>query len=983
MRVARLTIENFRGIKNAVIFLPKHGVLIGDNNTGKTTILEALDLVLGPDRLNRLPPIDEHDFFRGEYMAKAVTGEADGNPEASEPAGAVYVPPQAESANGVTEPPRIKITVTIADLTDEQKSRFGNYVEFWDSTTEAFFDEPNPAGVDPVHISEALRVTFHGWYNEEEDDFEGQTFFTRSLTEADRLEPFSKRHRQVCGFLYLRSHRTGSRALSLERGSLLDIILRLKEVRPQMWEDTLTTLSAISVAGDPNLGISAVLESIDAALKKYVPKEWGVEPHLKVSNLTREHLRKVITAFIASGEGNHAAPYYRQGTGTINMLVLAMLSQIAEGKQNVIFAMEEPETAIPPYAQKRIVHEVRKLASQTLFTSHSPYVLEEFTFEDTVVMEADGHLLVTGGPGSGKTTVSILKAAQIVEHRLRPGQKILFLSFARATVSRVVEAIEFEQKIPVAQKRRIDVETYHSFFWRILKAHGYLVGLPRRLSILTPPAEAVALSEIRSRFPARNLTVEQKAAKADVERAERTRLATAEGRVCFDLFAPCVGAILHGSERIRKLLAIMYPVIILDEFQDTNAEQWRVVQALGEFCTLVTLADPEQRIYDWIGADPQRLNHFRETFVPTEVDLSTDNHRSAGTDIAVFGNDVLKSSFRQDAYVGVRIYVYPPKADQAFSGLVTTAYKARKRLVDASIKDWSLAILVPTKKLTRLVSDVLRQPPAGMAALPHSAIIEIEAAILGAEIIALLLQPAADSRHFQQMIDLMCSYFQGKGGDEPTKAALKEAARIRRAYEEMLGCQAADKTIRKNSILVNVLSVYAQTRALSLTGDPEKDWRAMRQILEDGACKRLKEIAEEVRNIRVLDRGTQLRQALSQDWRDNGGYLNALSITRQAFMQEHFSTNARPETGIVVMNMHKAKGKQFDEVIVFEGWPIKSRKGEILYNPDRIVRFNSRNEIDDQARQNFRVSVTRGRRQTTILTPEGDPCILLVPKNSI
>ena len=68
-----------------------------------------------------------------------------------------------------------------------------------------------------------------------------------------------------------------------------------------------------------------------------------------------------------------------------------MLSQIAEDKQNVIFAMEEPETAIPPYAQKRIVHEIRKLASQTLFTSHSPYVLEEFALDETVVLARDAH----------------------------------------------------------------------------------------------------------------------------------------------------------------------------------------------------------------------------------------------------------------------------------------------------------------------------------------------------------------------------------------------------------------------------------------------------------------------------------------------------------------------------------------------------------------------------------------------------------------
>src|SRR5690606_11573666 len=124
--------------------------------------------------------------------------------------------------------------------------------------------------------------------------------------------------------------------------------------------------------------ISGILESIEKAIKKFVPKEWGITPHLKVSNLTREHLRKIITAFIATGSGDHSAPFYRQGTGTINVLVLAMLSQIAEEKQNVIFAMEEPETAIPPYTQKRIVHEIKNLSSQSLFSSHSPYVLEEF-----------------------------------------------------------------------------------------------------------------------------------------------------------------------------------------------------------------------------------------------------------------------------------------------------------------------------------------------------------------------------------------------------------------------------------------------------------------------------------------------------------------------------------------------------------------------------------------------------------------------------
>lgn len=388
MRIARLKIENFRGIKQANLLFPKHAVLIGDNNTGKTTILEALDLVLGPDRLNRQSAIDEHDFFRGIYTQQ---------PNASLENTDIEVTSTSQQVSEVTESsiPKILIEATIADLTDEQKGKFGDYIEFWDSATDKFYDEPDPNGVDAASITEAIRVTFLGWYDKEEDDFEGQTYFARSLTESDKPDLFSRKHKQLCGFLLLRSVRTGSRALSLERGSLLDIILRLKEVRPQMWESTLATISEFVVASDPELGISPILETINTSLKKYVPKEWGAEPHLKISNLTRDHLRKVITAFIATGDGLHVAPFYRQGTGTINMLVLAMLSQIAENKQNVIFAMEEPETAIPPYAQKRIIHEVRKLASQALFTSHSPYVLEEFETDETVVLarDADGLLV--------------------------------------------------------------------------------------------------------------------------------------------------------------------------------------------------------------------------------------------------------------------------------------------------------------------------------------------------------------------------------------------------------------------------------------------------------------------------------------------------------------------------------------------------------------------------------------------------------------
>ncbi len=603
----------------------------------------------------------------------------------------------------------------------------------------------------------------------------------------------------------------------------------------------------------------------------------------------------------------------------------------------------------------------------------------KLTEKQDEVLAADGHLLVTGGPGSGKTTVSILKAAKIAENDLRAGQKVLFLSFARASVSRVMEAIEFEQNIPPEIKRRIDVETYHSFFWRILKAHGYLIGLPRNLSILTPPAEAISLSGIRNKYGQdKSLSDAKKQEKKAEEDEERSRLAFEESRICFDLFAPTVGDLLDGSERLRNLIAAMYPVIILDEFQDTNLAQWRVVQALGQSGRLIALADPEQRIFDFIGADPERLSHYRTTFNPTEIDFSTDNHRSGGTDIAIFANDILKGVFSKGSYLGVEFECFDSYPDPAMTKLVTTTYASRARLIASGRADWSLAVLVKTKKMTRIVSDKFREPPAGRHAIAHTAVVDLEAAILGSEVIAHLMQPDTTDSHFADLIDLICNYFQGKGGNNPTKGALKEAARIHEAFGKWCVALTEGKKLPTNSVVHALSSVYKQARTIALTGIPDKDWLSIRAVLESGNCSRLKEIGSEVRNIRLLERGGQLRQNLALDWRDNGAYKNAHIIVQQAFVQEHFETGSKPETGVVVMNMHKAKGKQFDEVIIFEGWPRRER-GKIVANLDRIVHNNERAEINDGSRQNFRVSITRGRQRTTILTPRDDPCVLLFP----
>ena len=391
MEITLIKIQNFRGILSAEINLKGHTVFIGDNNAGKSTILEALDLVLGPDRLYRTPVVDEHDFYNGEYLKDEI-------------------------------PVNICIEVIITKLNAEQKRKFKNHLEFWDTEENKLIDEPPGEIVDEPHIEGALRVAFKGYYDPEEDDFAGDTYFCHPEREDLTFAGFSKKDKRDCGFLYLRALRTGSRALSLERGSLLDIILKIRELRPKMWEDVLKKLRKTTVATDPTVGVKEVLEGVQEALKEFVPADWGSEPHLKVTELTRESLRKTLTVFMSTGTDDYFAPFHHQGTGTVNTMVLALLSMIAEMKDTVIFAMEEPEIAIPPYTQKRIVNIIRKKTNQAIFTSHSPFVLEEFAPENICLINREKGIVFS----KAVSLPSIIKPkAYRAEFRLRFAEALL------------------------------------------------------------------------------------------------------------------------------------------------------------------------------------------------------------------------------------------------------------------------------------------------------------------------------------------------------------------------------------------------------------------------------------------------------------------------------------------------------------------------------------------------------------------------------
>jgi putative ATP-dependent endonuclease of OLD family len=143
----------------------------------------------------------------------------------------------------------------------------------------------------------------------------------------------------------------------------------------------------------------------------------GRATQLFVSQLKREHLRKTISFFLRTSDDQHPVPFQEAGTGTLNTLVFALLSLIADiRRENVIFAMEEPEIALPPHTQRRIANYLLTSTTQCFVTSHSPYVIERFQPDQVKILRKDDEAVLSA---TGLTVGATLKGKTYRKHARR------------------------------------------------------------------------------------------------------------------------------------------------------------------------------------------------------------------------------------------------------------------------------------------------------------------------------------------------------------------------------------------------------------------------------------------------------------------------------------------------------------------------------------------------------------------------------------
>ena len=210
-----------------------------------------------------------------------------------------------------------------------------------------------------------------------------------------------------------------------------------------------------------------------------------------------------------------------------------------------------------------------------------------------------------------------MKARRTVLERLQPEQSVLFLSFSNAAIRRILESGGSILTNEIA--RQVEIKTYHSFAWDILRSHGYLLSSQRNLTVIGAHDAAVLRAGLQD---------------ANWNR-EEVRLFVEDGRVTYDQFAPRAADLLERSGVVRNCFSRAHPLILVDEFQDTDEEQWRLIRSLSDDSEIIALGDADQRIYAWRkGVSATRLPEFAATTNATTFDFHDENNRSPATGIA-------------------------------------------------------------------------------------------------------------------------------------------------------------------------------------------------------------------------------------------------------------------------------------------------------------------------------------------------------------
>ena len=349
-----------------------------------------------------------------------------------------------------------------------------------------------------------------------------------------------------------------------------------------------------------------------------------------------------------------------------------------------------------------------------------------------------GPMLVLAGAGSGKTRVITFRIAKLIKSGVA-ADRILGVTFTNKAATEMQERLG--GLIGTNREKKPHISTFHSLCVKVLRENIDLLGYPKKFAIYNRgDQESLARSVLReinvadnllkpsqllfhiSSWKSRSVSPKSAVFDADTDKAHLAAIAFERyqsalknrGCVDFDDLLLLTEQLFREHEDCRKFHAARFDHILVDEYQDTNGSQYRIIRALAhQHQNLCVVGDDDQSIYGWRGAEVEHILRFRDDWPEAKEIRLQDNYRSTSA-ILAYANRLIKfNKTRHDkvliaaraAGAPPQIRQYPNEAKEA----AETVRSIQSRLTEPGREPRDFAILFRTNEQPRPFETELRK----------------------------------------------------------------------------------------------------------------------------------------------------------------------------------------------------------------------------------------------------------------------------------
>jgi DNA helicase II / ATP-dependent DNA helicase PcrA len=603
------------------------------------------------------------------------------------------------------------------------------------------------------------------------------------------------------------------------------------------------------------------------------------------------------------------------------------------------------------------------------------------------VAHQDGALLVFAGAGSGKTRVITFRIANLVAQGNVPPYRILAVTFTNKAAGEMRKRVG-EILGPMASD--VWVGTFHATCAKLLRLRGESIGVNPNFVIYDASDQKALMGRVLKELDLDDKRYTPKAVLGRVhkekqegrgpedmsldsymdeaiQRAYRkyqAALASCKALDFEDIILKTVELAeskTDGGEYIRN----KFPHILVDEFQDTNAAQYRLLRAFsnarGNLCVV---GDDDQSIYRWRGADVRNIRGFRKDFPNATVIKLEQNYRSTQAIVGGALGIIARSATREPK----ELWTENPPGDPILISTLNDEREEAARVVqgiqEARLEGLSLAEIAVFYRVhaqSRVLEEALRsvnipyQIVGGMKFYERA---EVKDAL---SYLRLLVNPQSD------MDLLRVLNVPARGIGKTTEARLSElASKAGVSLFDALGLlRGADESVQsvfQSGTKKKLLHVHALLEALQAHVSSCSPYEILDEVLAKTGYRAALEVDDSAEAEARLENLGELRGSMKDyaaEAEARGEAPTLLGFLERVSLQSDLDELA-DEARVTLMTVHGAKGLEF-EVVFLTGmeedmFPYRGMSKDNAFDAE---------ELDEERRLAY-VAVTRARKRLFI-----------------